>query len=303
MNQKIKTWCEEKNFKIDKNLIYGKVKDVYFSITPAGNFTLFSFNMNCPSQNLESSIKEALKEKNKKIPRNMAIVKSINIPSNLIVIRVAFAMSRYKPEFLEDTIDTIINEAIKLGGAKNEKCIHCGKDTNNHVIFNQSIQTMCEDCVSNLDELNKNNQTSPTSYVTGLIGALIGAIVGGIPWVILLFNGWIVGVLAFIIGICSFTLYKFFKGPKSRVTANIIIYACSFISVVAWLIFVYGYTFMEAFNFEESFKLDYLFQDAVLPYFLRDLGVSLFIALLGLLGIHQKITTYTIPKTPKNVDL
>ena len=299
MNKKLKTWCDEKGYTTVKEAIYGKEDNVYFSIIPAGNFTSFAFDMSCPSQNLGETVKENLKEANKKLPNAVNLIK--NSKNNLLIFNSTIPLRGFKIENLDIIISTIISTVQELGGTRNTNCIHCGTETNTHVLIEGASQVMCDQCINNLTDLNKTHKDAPISYATGIVGAIIGALIGGIPWFLLLYSGWVVGILAFVIGFVSFIFYKLFKGPKNRFIANLIIYLASIFSVIAWLIFYYGYQVETILNIKFSFR--HLFVNSVLPYFLRDLGISLFIALAGLIGLNQQVNTYTIQKTPEKLDI
>ena len=295
LSRNLITWCEEKNYKIEKLKIYGKKETVYFSIVPAGNFTLLYFNMISPVKDIAIKIKEALKE-NKKLGKRTVLIKDNNY--NGIVLRANIGINGIKPEDLEFIIETTIKTVKELGGEASLKCSNCGKDTNKNMMFGNNIQSICTECEEEIREQNENHKDSAFSYIRGILGAAIGALIGGIPWLIVYLMGWVVGILAFLIGIVSFFGYKLFKGPKNRTSANVIVYLFSIASVFFWWFAIVFLAYLGLIYAGYDYTLS-----EVAGSDIRSLVISIVIAILGLIGVNQKIATYTIPKNPTEIDI
>lgn len=59
------------------------------------------------------------------------------------------------------------------------------------------------------------------NYLKGFIGSLVGAIVFSVPWLLMyVYGGYILSILAFVIGIGSFKFYKMFGGIVTKKNTN-----------------------------------------------------------------------------------
>ncbi|MCL2354794.1 MAG: hypothetical protein FWC68_02740 [Oscillospiraceae bacterium] len=155
-----------------------------------------------------------------------------------------------------------------------------------------------------LSDSNQDHQDTPVSYVSGLLGAVAGALIGGIPWGILIYYGWFVGWLAFIIGFASFCGYKLLRGPKNFTIAMVLICAASFASAILWtfmMIIYHGVTVELGldFHFEYFFTIPREIPN-FFSLFLEDLWIPLLITAAGLWGINKTVRTYTSPETLEN---
>ncbi len=130
-----------------------------------------------------------------------------------------------------------------------------------------------------------------SSFIGGLAGALAGAAIGSIPWAVLAYLGWYIGYLSFVIGIASFFGYRYLRGPKDLKVAYVCVGGSSIFAVLFMNIAVIMITLhMEGYYAGiEMLKLIFLLGGAELY---KDIAISLFIALLGLSGVKQRIVEY-----------
>ena len=155
--------------------------------------------------------------------------------------------------------------------------------------------------LSNREEENSNKST-PLTYLRGMLGATLGALVAGIPWGLLIYLGWFVSWLAFIIGFGAFFGYKLFKGPKITMFATATIWVVSLASAFVWYLGMITYQVVtEIFNipFQAIHLIDFPHTIFTTPAYREilfgDLWVPTIIIILGLIGIRSVIRGYTDP--------
>lgn len=134
-----------------------------------------------------------------------------------------------------------------------------------------------------------------TSVVGGIIGALLGAIIGAIPWAIVIYFGWFIGYLAFLIAFASFFGYKLLKGPKNKTVAMGTVIFCSIL-----LIFVMNFVMIALWLYNEGYLVDVenilIYIELAGSSFIIDVVISLVIGIAGVLGIKKNIEAYINPQ-------
>ncbi len=158
-----------------------------------------------------------------------------------------------------------------------------------------------------LAEIEPPEPPTSVSFLMGIIGAFLGAVIGSIPWLVVLNAGWLIGWLAFLTGYVSFYGYKLFKGPKNHKFAVGVIWSLSLLVILAMNFVSIAFALQQE-DYPVTMEnmiivTQYLIEDGS---FLKDLGISLGIGVLGLLGINRNIATYTkgipMPKRGKKSD-
>ncbi|MDR3278396.1 MAG: hypothetical protein LBT12_06445 [Oscillospiraceae bacterium] len=293
MHRKLREYALSKGYTAEKNLFYGRAGDVYVTASPGTqtSVTLFYFSMSCPVSKAEEPIRAALKE--------LRLFKrpKIEQKGSYITVLIANTGKALREESLDALIKTVIDTAKQNGVTPNTHCVQCAKETNDIALFNGAACPVCADCVRDIDELNRNSGTSPVFYLTGLIGAALGAAIGAIPWIIAYTMGWILGILAFVIGMGAFYGYKLFKGPRNRAVALVTIYAVSLFAVLAF----YGViAFFALVALGEVTSLVNIVQTLTSDVsVLLEILLALVLALAGIVGVNKKIATYTIPRNAR----
>ena len=286
MHKKYLSFAQTKGFNVEKNLIHGLVDDVFVTITPQGNLTTYYFSMSCPVATAVEPIRAALKTT--KLFRNPKIEQK----GECINIAVANSIKALKPQSMDTLIHTVIGVAKQHNAVANMNCVHCGKITDDIALFNGVVSPVCSGCTREIEELNANYKTSPIFYLTGFIGALLGAAIGAIPWIAVYFAGWIVGILAFLTGMGAFYGYKLFRGPKNRTTALVMIYAVSLLTIIGGYFVIVAITL---FLYDAPITLPIIVEVLTAPGSLAEIGIALLLAIGGIVGVRQKVYTYTIP--------
>ncbi len=137
------------------------------------------------------------------------------------------------------------------------------------------------------------------NYLKGFIGGLIGAIIFGIPWVVMyVYGGYILSILALLIGYGAYKFYKLFGGKTTKKT-GLIISIISIIVVSILTLIVIPNLLLIKDNYKASFdnfKLLYQNKDFIFSL-LKDYVISLVFTMLGISGIIAKINKEAYLKT------
>jgi len=132
-----------------------------------------------------------------------------------------------------------------------------------------------------------------TSAVGGMIGALLGAIIGAIPWTILIYFGWFIGYLAFLIAFASFFGYKLLRGSRNKIAALVAVFSSSVL-----LIFAMNFIMIAFSLYSEGYIVDIeniiLYVKFAGTDFIVDMLISLAIGISGVWGIRNNIDAYII---------
>ena len=297
MDSKLIEFARARRFTAEKRFLHGIVDDVYVTITPTGNMLNIYFSMSCPVTKAEDPIRQSLKQF-----KGVGITKFTQ-KGDSIEISLSKTRKLLDTETLTSVIQAIIAAAKSANALPNTSCVHCGKQTDDIVLFQNVVCPVCADCTQEIETSNKSYSASPISYLTGIIGAMLGALIGSIPWIVAYHFGWILSVLAFFIALGAFTGYKMFRGPKGRVFAGIAIYSISIVTSVSSFfvyIYVYGCIYFEYLLSFDDFKYlaSYYLSDAEV---IRSIVVALIFAITGIVGVHKQIETYAIPRNAQYI--
>ena len=290
MKKKLLDFVVQQGFTPDGNLAYGIVDDVYVTVSPVGNQTLFNFSMSCPTLTAEMPITATLKST--KIFGQLRVKQQ----SDCITVLMANAPKAFRPEAMKILVDTVVRVAKENNVLPNTNCSKCGKQTDAVALFRNSAVPMCKKCVDEVQRVNATYKVNPISYLTGFIGACLGAVIGSIPWIIALSAGWIVGYLAFIIGMGAFAGYKLFRGPKIKSFTLVSIYSTSLLTVLGVNVAV-----AVLFIVESGYSVSILNIISVLglPDMIYNVIISLALSIGGIVGVNRKIGTYVLPNNAK----
>ncbi|MDR2514283.1 MAG: hypothetical protein LBD02_03625 [Christensenellaceae bacterium] len=293
MHRRLQEYLTSRGFREEdgreKGILYGVVDDVYVTVMPSGctgKISSFYFSMSCPVSTAADAIRGDLRAL--KVYRNLRVTQK----GEFFTVVIANGGKALLPENLDWLFSTAVGSARQNNLVPNVHCVRCGKQTDEVALFNQAACPVCADCAAAIEQENQKGMGSPIFALTGLIGAVLGAAVGSIPWIIAYFNGWIVGMLAFLIGFCAFFGYRLFHGPKKRGAAITTVYLVSIGMILAVKVgLVITYLFMEGYIIDME-TIAWVFSQGDM---LRDLLISLGLGFAGMLGVNQHIAKYTVP--------
>ena len=129
------------------------------------------------------------------------------------------------------------------------------------------------------------------NYFKGFIGSLVGAIVFSVPWLLMyVYGGYILSILAFVIGIGSFKFYKMFGGIVTKKTPIIIV--ISSILIITLLNFVVIPLFLlykEGMGIDLSYLSSLYSNSEFVSAMLGDYLISVLFTFLGIGGVIKNI--------------
>lgn len=129
------------------------------------------------------------------------------------------------------------------------------------------------------------------NYFKGFIGSLVGALVFSIPWLLMyVYGGYILSILAFVIGIGSFKFYKMFGGIVTKKTPIIIV--ISSILIITLLNFVVIPLFLlykEGMGIDLSYLSSLYSNSEFVSAMLGDYLISVLFTFLGIGGVIKSI--------------
>ena len=218
MVKKIKTYFEEKNFSVTKNVAKGNIGgfDVTFVQHSSMNSHPYQVVINC-YQTEEAKIElinSLIAQKNKYVVYFYTL---FGISFSLTGVTVNSMLKK-----LDLVLNNVIDELNKREFKGNEYCPYCGEllsedyDIINDGEVSIKIDKTCHENVNNLlkDE-QKEFDELPNNYANGFAGAFLGAIAGAAIMVILYFIGYVAAISALVSFGLGVTLYKKFGGKPN----------------------------------------------------------------------------------------
>ena len=127
--------------------------------------------------------------------------------------------------------------------------------------------------------------------IKGILGAFIGSILFSLPWVLVyVYGGYMLSLLAFIIGTGALLFYKLFGGKVDKKTPTIIlIISLLSVTIATFVIIPFFLLLKEGYGFDlEMFKTLYTINNFV-SGIIKDYFISIVFTLLGISGILKSI--------------
>jgi hypothetical protein len=176
-----------------------------------------------------------------------------------------------------------------------ECCIFCGNDNADQTVYIDNIlYSAHNECYSHkvavVEEAEMEYKTEDKNYFIGFIGALVGGVVSSIPWILVqVYFNRIASVLALFIGIGTLKSYYLFKGRLGRATRWIVT-LCTLCSVVfAQFVTIAIDMFKSNIPLQYSYFVEVMKVPEVSHSFKANLGISLFMAFLGIIGLFLNL--------------
>ena len=127
--------------------------------------------------------------------------------------------------------------------------------------------------------------------IKGILGAFIGSILFSLPWVLVyVYGGYMLSLLAFIIGTGALLFYKLFGGKVDKKTPVIILITSLLsVTIATFVIIPFFLLLKEGYGFDlEMFKKLYTLNDFV-SGIIKDYFISVVFTILGISGILKNI--------------
>lgn len=127
--------------------------------------------------------------------------------------------------------------------------------------------------------------------IKGILGAFIGSIIFSLPWVLVyVYGGYMLSLLAFIIGTGALLFYKLFGGKVDKKTPVIILITSILsVTIATFVIIPFFLLLKDGYGFDlEMFKRLYTLNDFV-SGIIKDYFISIVFTILGISGILKSI--------------
>lgn len=265
----------------DSNIWYSQLDNFYFTANQSsGESVNLSFNVII--ENDKTSLITFLEEY--KINNQI----DYTVSNDSLVIK--YKDTTNSIEF-NDFINGVVEQLGKIN-AQNQ-CIHCENTTElSFYDTKDGVCLLCDSCAKKLTDKIDSVVNAPNNYGVGFFAALLGALIGSILWIIVGYFGYIASICGYAIAFASFYGYKFVRGKITN-TGIVINIICVFIAL---LVANYINFAIAIFKVEQDapFALCfigvpfYLADSTNLGIFLKDFGLGLVFAFLGIWGLIKE---------------
>jgi hypothetical protein len=283
---RLKQFASMKGWRIEGNIAYGEENGYLFTVVDGQGFKMFLTPLPAIDDNIQKDILNYLKE-NKKMLR----ISEFSFDNTVLVIKFRESFRSTKVEYMDNLLAEL-TELLKQKHIKGKECcIFCGNDGADQSIYIDNIMYSAHnECYSHevaaVEEAELEYKAEDKNYLAGFMGALVGGIVSSIPWILVqVYLNRIAAALALLIGIGSLKAYYLFKGRLGRAT-RWIVSACTLFSVV---LSQFGAIAVNMLKNDIPLNYGNFVQVLRIPEvahsFRSNLGMSLFMAFLGIIGL------------------
>lgn len=234
-------------YNVENETIYGCYNDYHFSVIPVNYGSAIVFQLTLTVDNpLSEAIISILKTYKIKPSYELVTVGSTNIYIVKVILNLPIAKAKKKAAF--DTIIEKLTQTLKeYNVLDNNKCCLCGAEKEDaEVTYNvykglylathtSCIETSYEQERVAIEAENANIGRLPLSIILAIVGAFVGLI----PAFVVIYIGWLIGLLFALSPICAFVGYKLGKAPL-RWYATLIASAASVLATVLIILAIYG---------------------------------------------------------------
>lgn len=283
---RLKQFASMKGWRIEGNIAYGEENGYLFTVVDGQGFKMFFTPLPSTNDNTQKDILDYLKENKKSLK-----ISESSFDNAVLVIKFRESFRSTKVEYMNNLL-VELTEFLKDKGIRGkEGCIFCDNDGADQIIYIDNIMYSAHnECYSHevaaVEEAEMEYKTENKNYFAGFIGALVGGIVSSIPWILVqVYFNRIAAALALLIGIGSLKAYYLFKGRLGRATRWIVA-VCTLFSVVLSQFGAIAVNMLKNdiplnySNFVEVLRIP-----EVVHSFKSNLGLSLFMAFLGIIGL------------------
>lgn len=233
-------WAKSYSWKLIRNQAYGKYRGYYFTVFDTSNIRLVLTALPSLTESESVDIYRAIEE-NKE---GLRIVEHGIFKSCGNLLRVSFTEATMKAMTQEDIgsfFDQITDLLSQLGISATDNCFICSSDFGTQeTLFDNILVPLCGTCYDHLEQeyikAEQEFSSEEKKYGLGFIGALLGGLLATIPWILLSYHGWYVGIIGFLIMFLSLKGYKLLGARIGRLTPWIVGGLTIFLIVLAELV-------------------------------------------------------------------
>lgn len=279
----IKKIAMDLNWESSKKAIHGEYKG--FTVSVVQNINIMNAQENfkilyIPLSDLSTGNAEQLAQY---IQVNKKVLKffTFDLKKDLLRARLVETFKSINAVLLTSILDILYKGFLEANVTPKTTCAYCGEgEVDTQVYINNvklpSHNSCKQDAIAKLERIRQ-EEAGQSNSMMGYVGAILGAIVGVIPYTIVVWFGWYVGLLTILTGFASYQGFKIFGGRTKKPTKFIV----GIISLI--VILLSNVALMEFIAIQYSVTLaDVLAVDELREIFWQSMGMS---ALFGLLGV------------------
>lgn len=224
----LKKYAKENGLSVASGLCYGVLHGFQISATDGSNIKTFIINTKFPDVEKLNALQAALNGANIQKQYNVAQVSFA--PDGVVVVFTDVPGTMKKIRAFMDWFLPLLAEAEAFGA---DICPACGQSMGGTGVWkNTSGVARCyhRACADRLAwEISEENEAADLqdtgTYASGAVGAVLGALLGGVIWGIVLFSGWLIGILGALIAFLAEKGYNLLHGRQDKGKVVILIVA------------------------------------------------------------------------------
>lgn len=294
-----KKFALENGLKVAKGVGYGSLRGYWTTLSEGSGFKRFVISTKFLQQEKLIDLRLALSQINLK--KEYRILQLEFLPDSILIVFQDNPGTMKKIEAFTDYFFPLLQQAEATGS---HICYSCGQPiTDGGVpLLIDGVSICCHAACAEKEkrdlavskETRKQEQTG--SYAMGALGALLGAAVGAVVWAIVLYGGYIASLVGLLIGFLALKGYDLLHGKQGKGKLPILIVTVVLGVVLGTVgsILLQIVELMSDGTFMGGAEYIFWYLEEVLSYpdvqtaLLKDMGLGLLFAALGVAGIFAK---------------
>ena len=224
----LKKYAKENGLTVASGLCYGVLHGFQISATDGNNIKTFIINTKFPDVEKLNALQATLNGTN--IQKQYSVGQVSFVPDGVVVVFADMPGAMKKIRAFMDWFLPLLAEAEAFGA---DICPACGVSMNGSGVWKNAsgvarcYHSACADRLAReIAAENEETQLQDTgTYASGAVGALVGALLGGVIWGLVLFSGWVIGVLGALIAFLAEKGYNLLHGRQDKGKIVILIVA------------------------------------------------------------------------------
>lgn len=295
----LRKWAVERGWRVGKNCVYGDFNGFIFTIYDVKGMKSFINIIPNLTQAQAQNTMEFINSKKAGLK-----VSDFSLRDNVLIIKSKETFSSMKGREIDTLLKGLTEFFIREGIMGREYCTMCGIRGNHDLaIYNGVVMPVCEECYrksqDEIGEMAREYELEDKNYSKGVLGAAIGGLLAIIPWVLVsVYLNLYASILGYLIGYASLKGYFLLRGKVGRATRWIIgintalcVFAAELVTLAIYMIQAGAAVSLE--NYIISFT-----NPNLSSMVLKDIGIGLVMAFLGISSIFRRLKTETDTAVP-----
>ncbi len=224
----LKKYAKENGLTVASGLCYGVLHGFQISATDGNNIKTFVINTKFPDVEKLNALQATLNGAN--IQKQYSVGRISFAPDGVVIVFADVPGTMKKIRAFLEWFLPLLAEAEAFGA---DICPACGQSMNGSGAWKNTsgiarcYHRACADRLTReISEENEVAQQQETgTYASGAVGALVGALLGGVIWGVVLFSGWVIGILGALIAFLAEKGYTLLRGRQDKGKIVILIVA------------------------------------------------------------------------------